>query len=186
MAYDPNLQKVILFGGRDFSSFGSSWTGTYAWNGTTWQQLSTPVGPIGRYWHGMATDTARSKVVMYGGYNGNLLGDTWEWNGISWTLVAPNGSGPFMRSVQALAYDSARQRTVMFGGSTGQPAADTWEWNGTVWTQLSTQTNPSARSTAMVYDEAQSKLVLFDGALLSDTWYSATLVCRRSREFPPA
>jgi len=177
MAYDPNLHQVILFGGRNFSSFGHTLTGTYAWNGTTWQQLNTPVGPIGRYTQGMATDFARSKVVMFGGYNGNLLGDTWEWNGSNWTLVAANGSGPFMRSGPGLAYDSARQRTVMFGGNTGQPAADTWEWNGTNWTQLQTQANPSARSSSMVYDSAQSKLVIFSGdgfAQFADTWYSQT------------
>lgn len=177
MAYDPNIHQVILFGGRDFSSFGNTLTGTYTWDGNTWQQLSTPVGPIGRYTQGMVTDSARSKVVMYGGYNGNLLGDTWEWNGTAWTLVAANGSGPFMRSGPGLAYDSGRQRTVMFGGSTGQPAADTWEWNGTSWTQLPTQAHPSARSSAMVYDSAQSKLVIFSGdgfAQLADTWYSQT------------
>jgi|GEM_PF-6336656 len=175
MAYDPNLHQMILFGGRDFSSFGSTLTQTFAWDGTTWQQLAAPVGPIGRYTQGMVTDTARSKIVMFGGYNGNLLGDTWEWNGGSWTLVAPNGSGPFMRSGPGLAYDSARQRTVLFGGSTGQSASDTWEWNGNVWTQVQTQASPSGRSTPLVYDSAQAKLVLFGGdsfAQLTDTWYS--------------
>jgi hypothetical protein len=177
LAYDPNLHQVILFGGRDFSSFGNTLTGTYAWDGNAWHQLNTPVGPIGRYTHGMATDFARSKVVMFGGYNGNLLGDTWEWDGSKWTLVAANGSGPFMRSGPGLAYDSGRQRTVMFGGSTGQPAADTWEWDGANWTQLETQNNPSARSTAMVYDSGQSRLVMFSGdgfAQFADTWYSQT------------
>ncbi len=29
----------------------------------------------------MAYDAARGQVVLFGGYSGGLLGDTWVWNG---------------------------------------------------------------------------------------------------------
>ena len=36
----------------------------------------------------MAYDAARGVTVLFGGYDGaNYLGDTWEWNGTSWTQV---------------------------------------------------------------------------------------------------
>ena len=174
LAYDPNRHQVILFGGRPYWDFGINSTGTYAWDGNTWLQLNVQTGPVGRGYQGMSTDLSRSKVVLFGGYNGNLLGDTWEWNGNSWTPVAPAGAGPFMRSVPAMAYDSVRHTTVLFGGSTGNVASDTWEWNGTIWTMLHPQIQPSARQTSMVYDSAHSRLVVFSGGSLADTWYSQT------------
>src|SRR5436309_145576 len=84
--------------------------------------------------HAMAYDSARGRVVLFGGSG---LGDTWEWDGTSWTQRA--SSGPPPRYKHAMAYDSARGRVVLFGGdgAAGPYLADTWEWDGTAWTQRS-------------------------------------------------
>jgi hypothetical protein len=79
-----------------------------------------------------------------------------------------------------MAFDAARMRVVLFGGVHAQQGAqtylgDTWEWDGSVWTQTA-DTGPSPRGgTAMAYDEARERIVLFSGGTaagpsLADTW----------------
>ncbi|MCH8271508.1 MAG: hypothetical protein IH985_09915 [Planctomycetes bacterium] len=53
-------------------------------------------------------------------------GETWEWDGTSWTLAATTGPSP--RNRHAMAYDSVRGVTVLFGGDDGAPNGETWEW----------------------------------------------------------
>ncbi len=95
----------------------------------------------------MAFDSARGRVVLFGGLSGALgaaLGDTFEYDGTKWMFRAV--SGPPGRWGSALAYDSGRGRTVLFGGYGGAAGylADTWEWNGTAWGQ-GVAAGPSAR-----------------------------------------
>jgi hypothetical protein len=37
----------------------------------------------------MAYDAARQEVVLFGGYRPGVVGDTWTWDGSTWTLVDP-------------------------------------------------------------------------------------------------
>ncbi|MDP3244850.1 MAG: MopE-related protein, partial [bacterium] len=117
-------------------------------------------------------DSQAGKVVLFGGWGGgSYFGDTWEWNGTTWTQVSSTGPAP--RVNHAMAYDSQRQKTVLFGGRDGSLKGDTWEWNGTTWTQVST-TGPLPRNDhAMAYDSQRGKVVLFggyDGGYPGDTW----------------
>lgn len=118
-------------------------------------------------------------LVMFGGRipsggSGNArsyAGDTWEWNGTSWTQKAT--SGPAARAGHAMA--SLGGKAVLFGGYAGlarEDLGDTWEWDGVAWSLRST-TGPSARrSHAMA--SLGGKVVLFGGHAggqdLSDTW----------------
>ena len=108
-AYDPNLKQVILFGGQPYWGIPENGN-TYAWSGTAWKMVaSTPApgytynnktgaydctspwgpGPVGRVRLMMATDITRSRVALFGGHTRSCanadLGDTWEWDGHSWT-----------------------------------------------------------------------------------------------------
>lgn len=105
-------------------------------------------------------------IVLFGGDAGG--GETWEWNGGTWSQRAVSGPSP--RSNHAMAYDSTRGVTVLYGGSTG--SSETWEWNGTAWTQRMAS-GPSSRSQhAMAYDAVRGVTVLFGGASSSgeQTW----------------
>src|SRR5688572_14660643 len=75
----------------------------------------------------MAYDAARERVVLFGGQGSIGLGDTWEWDGVSWAQQNPAAS-PTVRQDHAMAYDAARQRVVLFGGfSNGSGVrGDTW------------------------------------------------------------
>ncbi|HLM35581.1 MAG TPA: kelch repeat-containing protein [Gaiellaceae bacterium] len=141
-----------------------------------WSQRQD-LGPAPRAHHALAYDSARKRVVLFGG---DLLGstfaaDTWAWDGEYWTQVADTGPSP--RSGHRLAFDSQSSTVVLFGGSSpdGALLGDTWSWDGDGWTQIA-DTGPTARTAhAIAYDTARSRLVLFGGevaasALQHDTW----------------
>jgi hypothetical protein len=124
----------------------------------------------------MATDPASGKVVLFGGFSsdGALLGDTWTWDGSTWTQQRPPTS-PSARRTSSIATDPATRHVVLFGGFSGGSAklGDTWTWNGTTWTQQSPPKSPAARDSAAIATDPHGRVVLFggaDGVILSDTW----------------
>lgn len=76
--------------------------------------------PPGRIEAGMAYDAARRQVVLFGGLDSSQfsLGDTWTWDGTTWTERHPQSS-PSPRYGAHMAYDAARREVVLFGGSAG-------------------------------------------------------------------
>ena len=64
---------------------------------------------------------------MFGGQGaGEHLGDTWTWDGSTWTKQHPTTHPPGPEFA-AMAYDAANGTVVLFGGFTSRPA-DTWTW----------------------------------------------------------
>ena len=118
----------------------------------------------------MAYDAAHARVVLFGGYNGSALSDTWTWDGKNWTPYTL--SSPSARYNHMMAYDAANTEVVLFGGYDGSTGFnDTWMWNGSDWTQYWPSSSPTPRdASAMAYDAAISQIVLFDGIFSSDTW----------------
>ena len=135
-----------------------------------------PGGMVARFGHAMAYDAARDRVVLFGGYGGGVLGDTWEYDGAGWTAGGGGSIAP--RAFHCMAYDAARGVTVLFGGSDGPGSflGDTWEYDGATWTAAATSpTSPAAREfAAMAFDSGRSVVIMFGGddgaALRSDTW----------------
>lgn len=182
LTFDSTRGKVLLFGGYGPKPDGSEYLGdTWEFDGTTWT-LRTTTGPAARQSAAMAFDAARGRAVLFGGmsYAGGPItyGQTWEWNGSTWTTVATTGPSP--RHLHAMAYDAARANTVMFGGLADGSFRDTatWTWNGSAWSQATT-TGPVPRfGHSMAYDAARQRVVLFGGfggsgdvkTLLQDTW----------------
>jgi hypothetical protein len=128
MAYDAATGTVVLFGGNGHRRpLADTWT----WDGTTWTKQHPAVHPSTRTQAAAAYDAATSSVVLFGGKgtsSGFLLGDTWTWDGTSWTKQAPVSS-PSARDGAAMAYDVATGNVVLFGGNdlSGFPN-DTWTW----------------------------------------------------------
>jgi hypothetical protein len=176
--FDTSRGHIVLFGGQP--SPGKALQDTWAFGGEEWTQLED-LGPTPRHDHATAYDVNRSRLVLFGGLqssNGTegVVGDTWEWDGTSWTQTEETGPAP--RCGHAMAYDSLRQRTLLFGGlvdtgSSGalQPVGDTWEWDGTNWTQVA-DTGPTARYGAAMTSSGGT-LILHGGKSdlsLGDTW----------------
>ena len=182
MAYDAATRTVVLFGGSPYSrggELGATWT----WDGTTWTHQHPATRPPAREAAVMAYDAATGTVVMFGGCCGpgnHVRGDTWTWDGTTWTQQHPATSPP-AREFAVMAYDAAAGDAVLFGGDDsntgGQTLGDTWTWDGTTWTQQHPATSPPARAfAAMAYDAATSTAVLFSGVssgatqIFGDTW----------------
>ena len=76
----------------------------------------------------MAYDAATGNVVLFGGYDGNAYGDTWTWDGSTWTQQAP-ATSPGARYGAVMADDAATGNVVLFGGADIKLVLDdTWTW----------------------------------------------------------
>jgi hypothetical protein len=86
----------------------------------------------------MAFDPVRQEVVLFGGCADDacleMLGDTWVWNGSTWSQQSSALSPP-KRSDHVMASDGSGN-VVLFGGSNlaGYPN-DTWIWDTTKWVE---------------------------------------------------
>jgi hypothetical protein len=169
VAYDAARGRMVHFvGSATWERIGGSWV------------LADPTAsPPTRSSHALAYDAARARVVLFGGLGAcgssasTPCGDTWTWDGVTWTQATP-GTAPPARYDHALAYDAARERVVLFGGygatagtcgAVGhRQCSDTWEWDGATWRESRPAAAPAARSGhAMAYDEARQRTVLFGG-----------------------
>ena len=177
LAYDEARQRVVLFGGYSASPY-TYLSETWEWDGTTWAQRFPAMSPPGRYNHALAYDSARQRMVLFGGSSAISVypAATWEYDGTTWVQQAT--SGPAGREYSALAFNRQRGVTVMFGGRNGGNStllADTWEWNGTVWTERHPSAPPVARAgQALAFDSARARTVMMGGSICSgavDTCY---------------
>ncbi|MBL8737234.1 MAG: hypothetical protein JNL12_12460 [Planctomycetes bacterium] len=143
----------------------------------SWAQLSPPLAPSARNGFGFAYDERTGTGLLFGGYDGSALGDSWLWNGSIWQPVA-TPVAPTARWSSSLVFDRSRRCFVLFGGfdSSFGLRNDTWEFDGIAWTQRTTPVAPPVRlSAAMAFDRGRGRSVLFGGEgvfgqSLSDTW----------------
>jgi hypothetical protein len=157
-----------------------------------WTSLASANAPA--RFCGSAFDTARQRLVAFGGSIGTVQQNTTrEWDGSAWLTPNP-AQRPSARIRPAMTYDAARGVTVLFGGQVGSAFnSETWTWNGTTWTQLTPPTAPSGRSgAAMAYDSARQVVVLFGGFLAGGVdsgetweWNGATWTQRAPLASPP-
>ena len=121
---------------------------------------------------------------MFGGRDASnlvdVLNDTWEFDGTSWTNVSPANSPP-ARQMGGMTYDSYRGRIVLFGGvdSGFGPFTrldDTWEYDGTTWVDVPSQNSPPPQSwVEMTFHGAVGRTLLISkfhyvGGNLSECW----------------
>ncbi len=163
MAYDSARGVTVLFGGIGDLKFGDTWE----WNGVAWT-LRAETGPAPSREHTMAYDSARGVTVLFGGlaFDGTdwiISGETWEWDGTSWSLLAVAGPPP--RSDHAMTFDNARGVTVLNGGRDDDVYfGDTWEWDGVSWA-FRGDSEPSTRAFhVMASDSARGVSLLIGGS----------------------
>jgi N-acetylneuraminic acid mutarotase len=138
MVYDARRKRTVLFGGmgaRRGEASAPLLSDTWEFDGTTWTPARV-AGPTPRLSPGVAYDSKRGLVLVFGGANHErVLNDFWAWDGNTWKKLAEGGPEP--RVMGYLAYDKKRDRVVLFGGRRGVPdntdLGDTWEWDGSTW-----------------------------------------------------
>jgi hypothetical protein len=113
---DPNIGSLngslVVSGGYDEVG------GTWIWNGTQWSNPVNDAISPSPYRESSALATLNGKVLLFGGCEScggsfGLLGDTWEWDGQSWTELHPAGSPPARFGAVA---GTVAGKIVLFGG----------------------------------------------------------------------
>ena len=96
---DPHTGHLLLFGGlfdtitpavppaKDPTEVQSFVNDMWDWDGSKWTQLHPPVTPSARENGRMAYDPTRDQIVLFGGYGGTFLSDTWTFDGTQWKVV---------------------------------------------------------------------------------------------------
>lgn len=176
MVWDDALHRAVLFGGSTNIDAGGTklaydFGDTWEWTGSRWVPVYPAHSPSARNTHAMVYDSARQRVVLFGGRVGTntALNDTWAFDGTDWTELHPAAS-PSPRSLPGAAYDSARDRIVLFGGTSISVASDgttatfgilkdTWEFDGTTWTQVLTD-GPEVGKPTLVYDPIRKQTIM--------------------------
>lgn len=155
-----------------------------------WTQLSPGASPAARYRHSAVYDRATNRMIVFGGAvaggcTQGSLNDLWvlanangQGGAPAWTQLSPTGGPPAPRSAHGAGYDAASDRMIVFGGNGDgcAPAGfnDVWVLSGAsgtqgtpAWTQLATAGSPppGLASSAVVYDAAGNRLLVFGGNL---------------------
>ncbi len=144
--------------------------GAYEWS--RWRQRHPVHSPPARTEHAMAYDSARGKVVLFGGSTSSGdLDDTWEWDGHVWTPMAPS-THPSAQHGHAMT--GARFYGVMMVGTETTGSA-TYLWDGTTWSADCTDCDPQPRTYATLMDDGYfGSPVMFGGLTSSgavdDVW----------------
>ncbi|HSY51506.1 MAG TPA: kelch repeat-containing protein [Thermoanaerobaculia bacterium] len=182
MIFDSVRNRPVVFGGRQ-STINSNGTSsfvnlndTWSFDGTDWTQIQTADSPSVRELPGMVYDSARDRIVLFGGIvqtytgptlrilNETPLKDTWEFDGTDWHQIQVDG--PLVYK-PILAYDPILKQTIMIGYNNPTDVVTVmyaYDPVGGTWNQLKPALLPAcANEGAMTFDGADSK-ILFTGA----------------------
>jgi hypothetical protein len=115
--------------------------------------------------------TVGDRVILLGDGGLNGFGDassgidSWEWDGSTWTSLAPPVTPP---ARYGFAVATWNQTVVLFGGldftaGTFAQSHDTWALTGGSWTQLTPMTYPPESSNSVMVG-AGGEIVLLSGS----------------------
>ena len=190
VAYNPSTGKTYVYGGNDTTNYDNRLTDMWAWDGTTWSELTSPVTPPARECSAMAYDPARKSIILYGGQAPptglvTFIDDTWEWTDAKkWTQLKPTTT-PGGIAMHGMVTDTIRNKILLFGGlcTSYEPGSYTaiwnniWEWDGSAlsWTKrtpiVSFQVPTSVTRPMITYDEGRQKMFFFESL---DLWVDKT------------
>ena len=158
IAYDPNRDRVVLFGGsgkrRD----------TWEFDGTHWRLVADD-GPPGREDGQLVFFPPRGTTLLLGGFGltADQANDLWEWDGVRWSQLAAANPPPLGENNRpSLAYDSLRQRVLCVPGVYGT-ALGTYAFDGAQWTQLTSSSPFMYSGSFFAYDQARDRAVYVSG-----------------------
>ena len=177
-AYDSTANRFIIWNGwNGTTQYTDVWTLSLG-DTPAWTQLCTSTScgtaPSVRRSSRMVYDTTGNQLIIWGGYNGSNLNDTWRLTlgaTPTWTQLTPTGGPPVARGAHAFAYDPVNRLAWMFGGSAlAGDMNDTWKYDiaANTWTQVFANACASPcpikrDGSTMVYDSLNRRMVVFAG-----------------------
>lgn len=171
MTYDQERKAFYVFGGyqgaapiaSDMWKLATSDCVTWAWS-----PVLLGASPPARYDAQLTYDPVRKVSVLFGGQNitngeETPLADTWQWDGATWTELAPTTYPP-KRFNHGMALDPRRRTIVLYGGRNETTNLDdTWEWDGARWTLLAPAVVPPAHHGMGLAPDLSGGLVSVNG-----------------------
>lgn len=169
MAYDSQSDRIVLFGGADFTQiidtpyFSETWS--YDFNTNTWTRMQPEQTPSGRSYYGMAYDSEADRVLIFGGsfdsddraradelWAYDYDSDTWEQ--LQYSGESPADHHPFM------VYAPGLNKTLYLVNR-GFWAFD---YESRSWTELNYDRALDKRHFhSMAFDAEAQKLTVFGG-----------------------
>src|SRR5439155_22143117 len=134
MTYDPVSGKIIMFGGSSRTTYLND---TWTFDDINWTRVQSRFSPSARTNCQMAYDVVTQKVVLFGGYNGRYLSDTWLWDGSTsqWTQASPAHSPAAVTG--PMLFTDPNGSVDVFGGFAGHfYQATMWQVIGSGLTQM--------------------------------------------------
>ncbi len=175
MAFDSTRGRTVLFGGIvDGVRMNDTWT----WNGTSWEQESpSPLSlPAVRSAHALAYDSARDRLVLFGGTSGaqGYPVDTWEYKADRRLSITqqPAPQTAYSGNATVLTIDVVAAAPAFQWRRNGVNLSNGGRFGGV--TSSSLVINPTIMGDAAVYDVAVSSLcgsAVSDGAALTVLCY---------------
>lgn len=168
----PRPARIVLFGG--LGPHAIEINDTWTFDGSGWSRVDSPQPPSRRT-NGCVAPLGignGAAVVLFGGLGADgPLGDTWRFDGTTWSQLEPPVAPPARMDASMAALGD---RVVLFGGGTGVAVFhDTWTFDGKTWSEA-TLPGPPGRAFASM-TTLGDRVVLFggadaSGAALDDTW----------------
>lgn len=168
MVYDASADRIVLFGGADFTDpaaprFNQTWA--YDFNSNTWSQRQPAEAPPGRSYFGMAYDESASKTLIFAGSfaegAGARASELWAYDYAtdSWTEQQYEGAPPADHH-PFMVYAPGLDRTLYLVNR----AFWAFDWSTQSWSELTADESLGVRHFhAMAYDSEEQRLVVFGG-----------------------
>lgn len=168
MAYSPQTQRIVLFGGQhNFVNRGDTWQ----YDGSAWVQMpTTNPSPTVRHGAAFQYEPTLGGILLFGGAGGGYFRDSWLWDGARWRELAVRDL-PKTRALQWMAYYPPTRSMIMGGGSDGvQLYSDVF---ALVFSGLTSAPNVEVCAQANVDDDGDN----LAGCADPDCWYRCDPTC---------
>ena len=175
LAYDPAQRLIVLFGGSPLD--GPAMADTWGWDGTRWRQLEG-AGPAAPAANALLWDPRARRLLLHTAApaagdsgSGYFTGALWTRGGSGWR---PAGAGPRF-SPRAPVAAAPGGGLLLFAGFPPPPdSSAAFRWRDGAWERVAGGGPSRRRGTAMVYDAARNRTLLYGGEvderLLDDMW----------------
>ena len=158
VAYDARHGELLLLGDQRSPS------ATWLWSPQGWVRTTPSRSPPGRSGAAIAYDPVGQRLLLFGGRTpaGQLLDDTWSWDGTTWTQLNIPAMHPPGADFTSMAWDQARNDIVLVTMTVAANAGgETWIWDGARWSPGGARARiPLDRGFVMAFDAAAWTVLL--------------------------
>ena len=165
--WDPAAGSMLVFGGT-LLSVASSEVWSYQLEQRTWQMWVVSQAPRPRAYHTAVWDPLYQTMLVFGGEDGETLGDLQRFSVTAGSWTARSSSAPSPRSRHTATWEPTSRSMLVFGGWDGQHYLSSLQryhaWSDS-WAEVSAVgTVPSPRlGHVAVWDPVTTSLLVFGG-----------------------